>query len=474
MILSLLLAAQVAAHQPHPVDGWFEAMIPGTIVVGEEPPARSIEALMAHNHVPGVQVTLIDDWKIVATRAYGLADAQSGRGNTPTTRFQAASISKPVATMAMLALVEAGTLDLDAPINSQLESWRLPDLEDEAAVTLRRLLSHTAGTSVWGFAGYGATDALPTTVQILDGVPPANNEAVRVVLEPGAQNRYSGGGFTIAELAAEDRAGEQLDRIAERLVFAPLGMDASSFAMADTFGEDVAIAHAHDGEGKLLDGLYHRYPEQAAASLWTTSDDIARFAIALGRASKGDEGLPLEPEMARTMLTPVMDGYGLGIGTGGEGADVHFTHSGSNAGFKSVFFLFPETGDGIVVLTNGDRGSSIFVSALLTAAKEMGWGGFEPRRLERASLDFDGLAEVAGTYRIEDTDYVLGISGDEFVLLDDDGSTERGIAIAGDKLYLPQDNQLLDIVRDEKGTVTALQFRSLTFRKVPPSASSGD
>ena len=131
-----------------------------------------------------------------------------------TTLFLAGSISKPVFASGVLALVEQGKLALDDDINLKLKSWRLPDSRFTATekVTLRRLLTHSAGLTVWGFPGYEVTGPVPTVPELLDGVKPANTPAVRNDTTPGAFWRYSGGGITIAQLMSTDVTGRRSRR----------------------------------------------------------------------------------------------------------------------------------------------------------------------------------------------------------------------------------------------------------------------
>lgn len=140
------------------------------------------------------------------------------------TLFQAGSISKPVTAMAALHFVEAGRWSLDDPINDRLVSWKLPvnDLQKDQPVTLRRLLSHNAGTTVHGFPGYAAGTPVPTVVQVLNGEPPANTAPVRVDLVPGSKVRYSGGGTTIVQLMMTDQLKKPFPEILAETVLRPL------------------------------------------------------------------------------------------------------------------------------------------------------------------------------------------------------------------------------------------------------------
>src|SRR5262249_44546830 len=142
------------------------------------------------------------------------------------TLFQAASISKPVTAMAVVRMAQEGRLGLDQPVNELLKRWKLPENEFTVArkVTVRDLLSHTAGATVGGFPGYPAGTPLPSLLEILDGKPPANTPPIRVDSVPGPTYRYSGGGYTVLRLMLEDVSGQPFDELMRKMVLEPLGM----------------------------------------------------------------------------------------------------------------------------------------------------------------------------------------------------------------------------------------------------------
>ena len=158
-----------------------------------------------------MSIAVIEDFEIAWTRGYGHARIKENVKVGPTTLFQAASISKPVAAMAVLHAVEKGRFGLDDPINDLLASWQLPENELTAkrAVTPRMLLSHTAGTTVHGFLGYLPGAPIPTLAEVLSGSGRANSMPVVVETEPLTQWKYSGGGYTLMQLAMEDVSGEK-------------------------------------------------------------------------------------------------------------------------------------------------------------------------------------------------------------------------------------------------------------------------
>ena len=351
---------------------------------------------MKRLNVPGVSVAVIRDGKVAWTRGYGVAWT-GGPAVTPQTLFQAASLSKPVSSIAALRMVEQGKLDLDAGIDQALTSWTLP--KGDGTPTLRQLLSHTGGMSVSGFPGYAAGKSVPTLQQVLDGAAPANTKAIRVVAAPGSAFRYSGGGYTVVQQAMIDRAGQPFDAILHELVLAPLGMTSSTYAQP--LPPDLApnAARPHDEDGKPFPGGAYTYPEQAAAGLWTTPNDLARFAIAIQQGAAGATGGVLTPAMTRTMLQPVKNNYALGlqIQDGGKG----FSHGGSNQGFKAVFYAAVADGSGAVILTNGDNGIDVAAGLMRAIAYEYKWDTNQTKLRKAVALTPETRRTLVGRYKLD-------------------------------------------------------------------------
>lgn len=317
---------------------------------------------MAAANVPGMSVALVRDGKLRWARGIGLARKEDRVSVTAATRFQAASISKPVAVLAALKLVERGALDLDRPVLDHLQSWRPDDPAAWAGITLRQLMTHSAGLGVHGFAGYALGAALPTPAEIMDGTPPANSPAVTFVQMPGKW-LYSGGGITLMQTLMSDVTDRDFAALAQELVLGPLGMRSSSFVQPPA--ADGSYACGHQSDGTEVEGGWHIYPEQAAAGLWTTPADLARFTAALMTST--------------AMLTPQpnLDArgsrFGLGLFMNNQNEPRYFFHGGSNAGFRCVMLGLPDTGDGAVVMTNGDNGGAAARDMVRSLASARGW-----------------------------------------------------------------------------------------------------
>jgi len=363
--------------------------------------------------VPGAAWALIEDGEIVYEHGLGLAAADRDDPVTPETLFQCCSISKPVAAFAMLRLVDRDVLDLDEDVNLRLTSWRVaPTAGWQPTVTLRQLASHSAGLTTSGFPGYRAGEALPTTVEVLDGNGRANTFGVRVDTVPGLQFRYAGGGTMVMQQLLEDVTGTPLRELVRELVLEPLGMTESDYAQPLPEERHERAATAHDEAGRPIEGRWHTYPELAAAGLWTTPGDLARFAIGVQRAYAGVDGSLLSPELGRELLTPQIDGgdrmgglqqLGLGLFLGGEGPTSRFGHQGGNVGFRCHLLAYRDTGQGAVVMTNGENGNWVVQRALARIAGACGWPGYPQELAEREVPDAAALAAFAGTYDLRGT-----------------------------------------------------------------------
>ena len=442
-----------------------EGLLPPNIIAGRPLPAMSLAERMQVFRVPGVSIAVVNQGRIEWARGYGVAEAGSGRAVDTATLFQAASISKPVATLAALRLVEEGTLALDEDVNARLTSWRVPESElaRDSVVTLRRIFSHNAGLTVHGFRGYARDETVPTTVQVLDGSSPANSAPVRVDVVPGTLHRYSGGGFTVAQLLMSEVTGKPFERLMHDLVLGPLDMIHSTYAQPLPDSLAARAATAHRDEGIAIPGSWHTYPEQAAAGLWTTPVDLARMIIAVQRYASGEAGGVISPAMARQMLTRQAGSYGIGFGLEGEGAARIFAHGGSNAGFRAMFVGFVETGQGAVVMTNGDLGGLLVQEVLRGIAHVYGWEQFKATEKTVVAVDSAQLAALAGRYRVEGAgqERILTVTLNEGRLeVRSPGwlSARTLHASAPDRFFMLESAAELRFERDEAGRATAIEL----------------
>ena len=364
-------------------------------------PGWTIEERMKFYKVPGLSVAVIKDFKVVWARGYGVKDLQTKEPVTTETLFQAGSISKSVNATIAMKKVEQGKIALDDNINDKLVTWKLPEneLTAKSRVTLRKILSHTAGTTVHGFPGYAINDKIPTLPQILDGTAPSNTAAIRVDLEPGTQFRYSGGGTTISQLALMDIEKKPYPQIASETVLKPLNMTNSTYNQPLPAAWRPKAATGYKTNGKEVEGKIHIYPEMAAAGLWTTPTDLAKFAIEMQLSLAGRSNKILTKQSVETMTTGVKDDAGLGFFIEKHGSAVYFGHGGSDEGFTSQLLVSRDKGYGVAVMVNSDAGG-ILQEVVRAVAHEYGWDEFLPAPYEVISLDKAKLEMFIGRYRL--------------------------------------------------------------------------
>jgi len=379
-------------------------LMPAVAFKGEPVPRYNLEDRMRHYRVPGLSIAFVDNGSISWSKGYGYHSFDSVREVTPQTLFQAASISKPVAALAALSMVEDSLLTLDRDVNRFLVSWKVPAIRftEHSKVTLRRLLTHTAGLTVHGFPGYRENDILPSLTEVLEGAGSANTPAVYPDTVPGAVRSYSGGGYTLMQLMMEEAGGKDFASIMQDRVLDPIGMTSSTYRQPLPEQLHSKAAIAHDGNGKPLKGRWHIYPEQAAAGLWTTPSDLARYIGEVHKSLAGKSNRVISRGMTRRMLTPDLGGGGLGPFLQGAGDSLVFSHGGANAGYRCHFFAFARKGQGVVVMTNSDNGRSLIDELFRGMDEIYNWDRFPVQRKERFPLNDRALASFEGRYRMQE------------------------------------------------------------------------
>lgn len=428
-LLMVLITPLAAAQGVDGIRAVETGLTPAVVVKGRPVPRHTIEERMKALNVNGVSVAVIRNYGIEWAKGYGLADVETRRPVTAETLFLAGSISKPVAAAGALALVDQGKVKLDDHVNSYLKSWKVPENEftKEQKVTLRRLLSHTAGLTVHGFPGYNAASAVPAIPQILDGVKPANTPAVRVDLVPGSTFRYSGGGYTVAQLMMTEVTGVPFPVFMQRAVLAKAGMRQSTFENPLPQRLTAVAASGYKGNGDAVPGRYHTYPEMAAAGLWTTASDLARFVIEIQKGREGRSNNILKQATIEQMLRPEKQNYGLGFSITDRDGLTRFSHSGTDAGFQAVLSATVD-GRGFVVMTNSENGARLASEIALAVAAAYGWPD-KPREREAISMTPEALAKFAGEYEAPRIGKVkIRVQGDHLVVT----------VLAGDVALYPQ------------------------------------
>jgi CubicO group peptidase (beta-lactamase class C family) len=340
------------------LDGWLhESLAPvGDVRAFMDAAVDEIDA----NRRGNVAFVLIEDGQ-----KYDEYFASVGEPVDGDTLFQVASLSKWITAFGVMALVEEGKLDLDVPVSNYLTRWELPDSQyDNNGVTVRRLLSHTAGlTDGLGYAGFApGTDvqALEDSLTRAADASPGADGRVRVGHAPGTTWQYSGGGYTLLQLLIEEVTDGTFESYLQRAVFKPLGMSRSTFQIDENNTSNLAVLYDVDG----TPAVHYRFTSLAATSLYTTTSDLTRFIQA---HLPGPNGEPVgrgvvKAETLKQMRQPHASQMGFdiwGLGTilyAPNDAGFVVGHDGNNEpAINTAARLNPETGDGIVILETGNE-----------------------------------------------------------------------------------------------------------------------
>lgn len=378
-------------------------------ISGQPVPTYSIEDRLTQLGIPGVSIAVAHEGKILWKAGYGMADISQNRKMDANTLLLAGSISKPVAALRALQLVEQGKINLDGNVNDYLTSWQVPDNEftKTEKVTLRRILNHTAGLTVWGFPGYDKGDDVPSTVDVLNGK--GNTDEVVVYKTPGESWQYSGGGYTIMQLAIADVTQQHFAKTLQEHVLDPLNMQNSTFEnpLPKKYHKIAATGYRENGDE--VEGKWPIYPEMAAAGLWTTPSQLIQYGIEVQRIHSSQKDGILSADMINTMLTPGDNDHGLGPTVN----EHSFGHGGADEGFRARLTTWKDSAYAAVVMVNSDNGS-IVREILLAIAKEYELPGVEPTIRSLVKLEPTVLQSYVGTYKTPD-------DGEVQVTLVDDG-----------------------------------------------------
>jgi CubicO group peptidase (beta-lactamase class C family) len=325
---------------------------------------RLLPSLAGKYGVDGAAVAVVHNGEAIKFLGFGYADKATRKPITKDTGFQVASISKPLAAWGVMRLVERNLLNLDVPVETYLTRWHLPESPfNRNGVTIRRLLSHTAGLSVDGYSGLEPDKPLPTLEESLSGRTSDSGVLrifagpLRIQMEPGTQWSYSGGGYTLLQLVIEEVSRQSFTEYMQQNILTPLGMNQSSFSWNPRIQKNVAIPYGWWGNA-LPNYLF---AEKAAAGLYTTAPDLAKFVAANMNGPAGEtpgRGVLTSETVALSMRpNPVNHAYGFGLSISQLSKEVSLIHhSGSNIGWKSRIMFIPSQGNGIVIITNSDRG----------------------------------------------------------------------------------------------------------------------
>ena len=427
---------------------------------------------MKYYKVPGVSIAVIKDYKIDWAKGYGLADTSQKTPVTTETMFSAGSISKFVMAVTALKMVEEGKIDLEKPINNYLMSWKIAenDFTKKMPVSLKMLLSHSAGTSQSSYFGFTPNQPLPTIVEILSGAKISETRPVVVNSEPNKAFRYSGGGSMIAQLALMDVSKQSFSNLTQQVIFDKLGMKNATFEQPVPLKFKKQSSWAYSS-ASWFKGMPYVYPQQAAAGLYTTPTDLAKFFIDIQNSYIG-KGKILSQSMTQKMLSPqqnVSDGsYKEQIGIGAfliqrtdnkDPNGVYFEFTGVNAGFLAYGIGSIAGGNGVIIMLNsGDDVNGLGKELRRAVAKVYNWANFLPEDIKPISLTDAELDKAVGRYRMA-TDEVLYLKKEKNYWVENinEGSSIYCFPISKDTLVFTDYNIKGFFKRNEQGEIVAVQ-----------------
>ncbi|MBC7523537.1 MAG: serine hydrolase [Flavobacterium sp.] len=433
----------------------------------------TIAERMKFYNVKGVSIAVIKNYKIDWAKGYGLADTLKNEKVTTQTMFSAGSISKLVMAVGALKLVQDNKLQLDLPINDYLKSWKIKENEwsKTKPLTLRMLLSHTAGASQSSYFGFTPDKKpLPTIVEILNGEPISESRGVVVNSEPGKEFRYSGGGSMIAQMAIMDVSNASFNDFCTAEIFKKLGLKNTTFEqpLSEKFSKKASWAYS---DASWFKGMPYVYPQQAAAGLYTSPSDLAKIFIEIQQALLG-KGKILNQTLATQMMQPqakVSDGsYKEEIGVGpflfqrtdnDLEAGKYFEFTGVNAGFLAYGMASIEGGNGVVIMLNsGDDVNGIGKELRRAVAKAYHWKNFLPDEINPINVDKNLLQEMAGRYR-SGADEVITMKVENNYLVEsfNNGNPIYCFPVAKDTIVFTDYNIKGFFNRDANGKIISLQ-----------------
>ena len=480
IIIVLTLSVLAASCGKHKTDRDIELiskiennLIPSVIIEGDSLENFSLQERMKHYNIPGVSIAFINNGKLKWAKGFGYLTYDSIKAVNENTLFQAASISKPVAAMAALRLVEEGRLGLDDNVNDHLIGWQVEENNYTAdeKVTLRRILSHSAGLTVHGFGGYTVTDTVPSVIQVLNGEKPANSGRIFPDTIPGSIYRYSGGGYTVMQKMLSDITGLEFPALMREKVLDDIGMTNSTYQQPLPADLEENAAAAHNPDGNMVEGRWHTYPEMAAAGLWTTPTDLLKYALEVQSSLKDESNKIISSEMTKEMLTPQINSHGLGPAVGGENESLRFSHGGANKGFRCQLIAFANNGQGVAIMTNSDNGGQLLSEILRSFSQVYNWPIYKPSVKKIIEMPTEVLNSFVGNYSMmwQDNELILEIQVEDDHLhgIQQWERFEFDMYPESDLLFFnKEDAASFEFMKDESGNITEVIVQDIyNFKK---------
>ncbi len=426
---------------------------------GENPERMRLSDRMAFYRVPGVSIAVIDKYAVEWAKGYGVERVGTEMMVTADSLFQAASISQSVFAWGIIRLAEQGKIDLDAGVNAQLKTWKIPpsSATRETEVKPRHLLSHCAGLIFLKLAGFPFGKTMPTVLDVLQGQRPSDSPGVFVYKEPGTEVQYSELGYAVLHQLLEDIEEKPLHKFMAESVLLPLHMTQSTFEipLPDIMRTKAVAGHSRLGD-PVKEGWFY-YPVAAASGLWSTSSDLCLFAIDVMKTALGQSQRVASPESARMMLTPQLGNQGIGFEIFDAGENLYFFQRGSTEGYECCMVAYPSRGQGVVIMANSDTGAYLIDEILRSISDVYKWPHFIPEIKSYFRLDPSVYAQYVGTYEVR-PDYILTVTHEDYYLvIQPTGQAPTKFFVESQITFFSVDPYIkIQFLKDADGRITGL------------------
>ncbi|WP_445386252.1 serine hydrolase domain-containing protein [Robiginitalea sp. IMCC44478] len=420
----------------------------------ESEPYSSITDKMVTYKIPALSLAVISQGEIEWSETYQNSNFSEEQKLDSTSVFQAASLSKPVTFLAALRMYAAGQIELDKNIQEYLNDFKLPEGKQTAEnpVTFRNIFSHTSGINPGGYQGYDRGLPMPSDLDILLGHDSVNTPAIAIVTRPNEALAYSGGAYTLAELALQNIYNDEFANIMQKWILEPAGMNYSEFTQPFPASDSNRVAKGYTFSGEVVEGGWRNHPEQAAAGLWSNATDMAKFLIEIYKAYQGKSSIFSQDDI-KSILSHERDGHIYGFIVNRSEEDISITHYGGNVGYRTGMTISLTRGNGLVYLTNSDNGGLLGSELLLSASQIYGWQHFKQVNVYRDKVSSDILKGLAGKY-MWNNQIPLSIRFDEeykFIsLIFPNGDEYELTPIRGDELNFIHQNTGVEVTFSEK------------------------
>jgi CubicO group peptidase (beta-lactamase class C family) len=367
---------------------------------GAAGPVETLAERMAAGDVPGVAIAVVEDYRVHWVRGFGVRRSDGDVPVDARTLFEVGALSSTVVAAGALRLRDAGKIDLDRSLAEFLTSYAVPSTDDwTPQLSLRQLLSHTAGLAPTTAVAYQPGDYLPTLPELLQGSGGVLGP-VRLVAVPGLQAEPSAAGLTLAQLAITDAVGGEFTDTMDAWVLQPMTMTDSTFGQPLPRPKLPLSATGHLAGAVPIEAGFDAYPQLIAAGLWSSAADLATFIVQVQRSVAGYDDAVLTPESVADLFTEVAAGAGLGVTMHGEPR--RWSAEGVTTGYDAEIVAYAGGGQGAVVLLNANDTGPLRAAILEAIAREYGWVGFVSAAPAPVDLDARTLARYEGSYLVRD------------------------------------------------------------------------